>query len=166
MADKVKIRMARPTEATAVYRILMEAYAPYEGKIFPPFAVFQTGPSAIASHIRARRHKYALAFTGRKPVGTLRCTPVRNERGPTYWVLSRLAVLPSHQGKGVAADLIRWMHDLARKSGVRELRGDVRTALPALLRFYERFGYTVCGYRSKPGYPRYLAVVRTSLRDL
>lgn len=166
MTDGIHIRFARPKEGAVVYRILMEAYAPYEGKIFPPFGVFQTAPSTIASHIRSRRHRYALAFADRQPVGTLRCTPVRSEKYGLYWVLSRLAVLPSCQGKGVAADLIRWMHEAARKAGITELRGDVRTALPALLRFYERFGYTISGYRSKPGYPRYLAVVRASLRDI
>lgn len=159
----VTIRMAKAREATTVHRILAAAYAPYEGKIFPPFGVFQTGPTTIASHIKSRRHRYALAFAGGQPVGTMRCTPVRGEKQVKYWVMSRLAVLPSHQGHGVAADLIHWMHDLARRSGIRELRGDVRTALPALLRFYKRFGYTVLGYRSKPGYPRYLAVVRKRL---
>lgn len=155
----VIVRWARAKEATAVHRILAEAYKPYEGKIFPPFAVFTTGPEAIASHIRTRRHKYALAFIDRQPVGTLRCTPLRRDKQERRWILSRLAVLPDYQGQGVAAELIHWMHDAAQRADVRELRGDVRTALPALLRFYRRFGYSVVGFRSKPGYPRYLAVV-------
>lgn len=155
----VTVRWARTGEADSVHRILAEAYEPYEGKIFPPFAVFQTGPGAIAGHIRTGRHKYALAFAGKQPVGTLRCTPVRNDKAPKCWVLSRLAVAPGYQGHGVAVELIHWMHDVAARAGVKQLRGDVRTALPALLRFYRRFGYTVVGYRSKPGYPRYLAVV-------
>lgn len=159
----VTVRWARSREAKTIHRILMEAYGPYEDTISPPFAVFQTSPGAIARHIRAGRHKYALAFVDKTPVGTLRCTPVRKEKQQTYWVLSRLAVLPARQGEGIAADLIRWMHQTAEDSRIRQMRGYVRTALPALLRFYRRFGYAVLGYRSKAGHPRYLAVVGARL---
>lgn len=159
----VTVRLAKAKEAIVVHRILAEAYARYEGKIFPPFGVFQTGPSSIAAHIRSRRHRYALAFVGKQSVGTMRCTPMRGDKEPKCWTLSRLAVLPEYQGRGIAKELVNWMHDFARRSGVRELRGDVRTALPALLRFYRGFGYKVRGYRSKPGYPRYVAVVRKRL---
>lgn len=158
------VRWARAAEASVVHRILSDAYKQYEGKIFPPFAVFETEAVEIARHIRFRRHRYALALAGKEPVGTLRCTPLRRPGQNPRWVLSRLAVLPAYQGRGVAAELIRWMHRAAEKAGVAELRGDVRTALPALLRFYKRFGYNVVGFRSKPGYPRYLAVVGLRLQ--
>src|SRR5690606_37027698 len=92
----VSIRMARPREAGVVHRILMEAYAPYRGKVVPPLKVFESTPASIAVDIRTRRHAHALAFIGTTPVGTVRCTPGRNGQGERRWTLSRLAVLPEY----------------------------------------------------------------------
>lgn len=153
------VRLARVKEAAAVHQILMEAFAPYEGKIMPPFKVFQSTPNRIAAGIRSRRHRYAVAVVERMPVGTLCCTPMRGDDGRDYWLLSRLAVAPEYQGSHIARRLIAWMQEKAVRHEVPELRGHVRTALPKLIRFYQRCGYRILGYRSLPGYPRYVAVV-------
>ena len=160
----VVIRLARPREAAIVHRILMEAYAPYRGKVVPPLKVFQSTPASIAMDIRTRRHAHALAFVGSTPVGTVRCTPERGSNGQRRWTLSRLAVLPEFQGRHVAHRLIDWLHERAERHQVPELRGHVRTALPRLIRFYQHFGYRVLGYRSLPGYPKYLTVVARRLK--
>src|SRR5690606_31973960 len=96
----LRIRLARPSEAAIVYRILMEAYAPYRGKVMPPLKVFRSTPASIALDIRTRRHAHALAFVGSTPVGTVRSTPERNGNGELRWTLSRLAVLPEYRGEG------------------------------------------------------------------
>lgn len=153
------VRFARAKEAVAVHRILMDAFAPYEGKIKPPFKVFKSTPDGIAAGIRKRRHRYAVAVVDRAPVGTLRLTPIRADRRCDYWLLSRLAVLPEFQGSHIARRLIDWMHEKAIRHEVPELRGHVRTALPKLLRFYQRCGYRILGYRSLPGFPRYVTVI-------
>ncbi len=160
----VVIRMARPREAAIVHRILMEAYAPYRGKVVPPLKVFDSTPTSIALDIRSRRHGHALAWLGGTPVGTVRCTPGRNGEGQRRWTLSRLAVLPEYRGEGIGAALMRWMEERARQMGVVELRGQVRTALPFLVRFYQCLGYQVLGFQSKPGYPRYLTIIGKRLR--
>lgn len=153
------VRFARPKEAVAVHQILMDAFAPYEGKIKPPFKVFKSTPAGIAAGIRSRRHRYAVAVVDRMPVGTLRLTPMRCDRGSEYWLVSRLAVLPEYQGSSIARQLISWMHEKALRHDVPELRGHVRTALPKLLRFYQRCGYRILGYRSLPGFPKYVTVI-------
>lgn len=160
----LRIRLARPSEAAIVYRILMEAYAPYRGKVMPPLKVFRSTPASIALDIRTRRHAHALAFVGSTPVGTVRSTPERNGNGELRWTLSRLAVLPEYRGEGIGAALMRWMEQRARQCGVAELRGQVRTMLPFLVRFYQCLGYQVLGYRSRPGYPRYLTIIGKRLR--
>jgi len=155
----VAIRFARVKEAGSVHHILMEAFGPYEGKIKPPFQVLRSTPEGIASGMRRRRHRYAVAVVEGTPVGTLRLTPARCPRGDDYWLVSRLAVLPEFQGHHIARRLIVWLHDRALRYDVPELRGHVRTALPKLLRFYQRFGYRVIGHRSVPGYPKYITVI-------
>ncbi|HLT59520.1 MAG TPA: GNAT family N-acetyltransferase [Limnochordales bacterium] len=160
----VVIRLARPREAAIVHRILMEAYAPYRGKVVPPLKVFQSTPASIAMDIRTRRHAHALAFVGSTPVGTVRCTPERGSNGQRRWTLSRLAVLPEYRGEGIGTLLMKWMEQRARQSGVVELRGQVRTALPFLVRFYQCLGFHVLGYRSKPGHVRYLTIIGKRLR--
>jgi len=155
--------MARPRDAAIVHRILMEAYAPYRGHVVPPLKVFQSTPASIALDIRTRRHGHALAYVGAIPVGTVRCTPERGDAG-RRWTLSRLAVLPDYRGEGIGAMLMRWMEQRARQHGVVELRGQVRTALPFLVRFYQGLGFQVLGYRSRPGYVRYLTIIGKRLR--
>lgn len=155
----VTVRFARAKEAPAVHYVLMEAFSRYEGKIKPPFKVLQSTPEGIAAGIHSRRHRYAVAVVDGMPVGTLRMTPKRCERAGHYWLLSRLAVLPEFQGCHIARRLITWMHDRALEHEVPELRGHVRTALPRLLRFYQRMGYGVIGYLSTPGFPRYITVI-------
>src|SRR5690606_40580090 len=93
----------------------------------------------------SRRHAHALACIGTTPVGTVRCTPGRNGHGERRWTLSRLAVLPEYRGEGIGAMLMRWMGERARQCGVAELRGEVRTALPLLGRFYLCLGYQGLG---------------------
>lgn len=158
--------MARGKDAVAVHRILMDAFEPFRHDLVPPLLVFRSTAKSIAAGIRTGRHAYALARhkTGGVPAGTLRRTIVRGKHGNVrYWLLSRLAVAPEFQGGGVAADLINWMHEQAARAGMREVRGNVRTALPALIRFYKRFGYRVIGYRSLPRHPRYLTVISRTL---
>lgn len=155
----VTFRFARAKEAPVVHHVLMEAFAPYEGKIKPPFQVLKATPDSIAAGIRSRRHWYAVACVDDLPVGTLRATPKRSPRIGDYWLLSRLAVLPEYQGCHIARKLIGWMHEKALEHQVPELRGHVRTALPRLLRFYQRLGYKTIGYLSIPGFPRYITVV-------
>lgn len=153
------VRFARVKEAAAVHQILMDAFAPYEGKIKPPFKVFKATPAGIAAGIRNRRHRYAIAVVDKVPVGTMRLTPKHCPRIGDYWLLSRLAVAPEYQGSHIAKRLISWMHEKAVRHDVPELRGHVRTALPKLIRFYQRCGYRVLGYISTPGFPKYVAVV-------
>lgn len=160
----VDVRFARVKEARAVHRILMEAFGPYAGKIKPPFQVFQETPEGIAADMRRRRHRYAVALVEDVPVGTFRLTSAHSAKRGPYWLVSRLAVLPEFQGRHVAHRLIDWLHERAERHQVPELRGHVRTALPRLIRFYQHFGYRVLGYRSLPGYPKYLTVVACRLK--
>lgn len=159
----VTFRFARTKEAPAVHHILVEAFAPYAGRIYPPFQVLKATPEDIAEAIRSRCHWYAVACVDGLPVGTLCATPKRLPRGREYWLLSRLAVLPEYQGCHIARKLIGWMHEKAIEHHVPELRGHVRTALPRLLRFYQRLGYKPIGYLSLPGFPRYITVVGRKL---
>ena len=117
----VAIRFARVKEAGSVHHILMEAFGPYAGKIKPPFQVLQSTPEGIASGMRRRRHRYAVAVVEGTPVGTLRLTPARCPRGDDYWLVSRLAVLPEFQGHHIARRLIVWLHDRALRYDVPEL---------------------------------------------
>src|SRR5690606_19613057 len=133
-------------------------------EVKPPFQVFQETPEGIAADMRRRRHRYAVALVEDVPVGTFRLTSAHSAKRGPYWLVSRLAVLPEFQGRHVAHRLIDWLHERAERHQVPELRGHVRTALPRLIRFYQQFGYRVLGYRSLPGYPKYLTVVARRLK--
>ena len=70
--------------------------------------------------------------------------------GP-YVLVHRMAVADGERGKGVAAEFLRHVEDLARERGVKAFRIDTNYDNRPMLRLLERTGFTPCGkvvYRS------------------
>ena len=81
---------------------------------------------------------HALAYQNKQAIGTGRLVLLE----PGYGQIGRMAVLPSHRGKGIGADILRHLIDLARQQEVQNLilHSQV-TAIP----FYEKLGFVVDG---------------------
>jgi GNAT superfamily N-acetyltransferase len=58
--------------------------------------------------------------------------------------LGLLSVLPEHQGKGLAPQILKFAEDFARNAGCHAIwLRTLSTRVPPLRSFYERFGYTL-----------------------
>lgn len=158
----VTIRVAKPRDAKAIVSVMQKAYAQYKNRIEPPLQALTVGTSDVAAEIRVPGRGYLVAVTDDRIVGCVRYRLLRG-RGGRMLELSRLAVDPAYRGCGTGSALMAAGEDIARRAGVRELRGNVRVAMSSLLDYYGRMGWQVLGYRSKPGYPRYLLVVGKQL---
>src|SRR4028118_2222683 len=90
------IRYANPADAALLHNIIQAAFAEYEGVLaVPPGALGETLQEVEQAIARGTA---LLAHDGEQAVGT-----VRYEVRPGYLYVGRLAVLPSHRGRGVGA---------------------------------------------------------------
>lgn len=158
VGENLIIRKARPCEAEEIWRVTRRAYEPYRGRIKPEFQALRVSVSTIRREIRLKRRVYGVALLDDRIVATLRYRRWRSHLG-----LSRLAVLPEYQGAGIGKKMMEWAEQQARRLGVRELRGEVRAALPHLLEYYKRMGYRPFARRSGRGYKGYLIAVKKRL---
>ena len=67
--------------------------------------------------------------------------------------LSRLAVAPEHQGRGLGGDAVTWLEALGRRLGATAIHADARSQQPDNRPFYLRRGYRVVGYSERYGIP-------------
>ena len=70
--------------------------------------------------------------------------------GP-YVLVHRIAVADGERGKGVAAEFLRHVEEMARERGIGAFRIDTNHDNHPMLRLLERTGFTPCGkvvYRS------------------
>lgn len=153
------IRRARPDEARDIWRLTRLAYAPYKGKIRPTFGALKVRLSTVRKEIRTRSRIYGVALCDGQIVAT-----IRYRKRARYLGLSRLAVHPDFQARGIGTAMLKWAEAEALRCGVRELRGDVRAAMPDLLAFYKRLGFRPFARRSRRGYPGYLIAVKKRVR--
>ncbi len=56
-----------------------------------------------------------------------------------------LAVLPEHQNKGLASELLHEVEEETKKRGIKYLRGAAISDNPNLIEFYKKRNYTVVG---------------------
>ncbi len=91
----------------------------------------------------------AIAWLGKAAVGC-----VRFDVSGDHLHVRRLAVAPSHQGRGVGRALMRWAEAEAAHRGLVDVTLGVRLALPGNLAFYRHLGYEATGQHAHPGYER------------
>ena len=148
MADdnRVAIRTAGPDDADVIADITRTAFGQFEGRVYPPFRAHAQTPAHVRGEMEAKGFVYGLALVDGRPAGH-----VRWRLRPGYMHVSRLAVLPECRGFGVGRRLMAWAEEEARRRRVRVLRGEVRTALTDVLKYYMDMGYRVIGYASLQG---------------
>lgn len=77
------------------------------------------------------------ALDGSRPVGTVAAIRV----SPTTFELAKMAVAPSHQGRGLGALLGRPVIDHARGAGATTLYLETNSVLANAIRLYQRLGF-------------------------
>jgi GNAT superfamily N-acetyltransferase len=146
LASGVRISACGPEAAAVVHRLTQAAFVD-EASLDPPSGV--TRETLESVRLDLEHHGGALAHLADGPVGCL-----RYEQSADHLWVRRVAVLPSHQRRGIGSSLMAWAEREAATRGLEWVQIGVRIALPANLAFYERLGYAVVSERAHPGYHR------------
>ncbi len=135
-----------------IHRLTQAAFAEFRGALDPPSGAEAETPAVVAADIAAGGA--AVAWIGQEPVAA-----VRVARQPDHLYVGRLAVLPSHRGRGVARALMAFAEAHAASLGLPEVRVEVRSALPGNVAFFRRCGFAVVEERPHHRSPTATTVV-------
>lgn len=69
-----------------------------------------------------------------------------NSNSPAIYI-SGLAILPNHQGKGLASKLLDFAEETTREKGIKYVRFDAVVHYENLTKFYLKRGYKIVGGR-------------------
>ncbi len=137
MKDAISIRkVSTAEELQQAQEIRVRVFEEEQGF---PHEVNIDGVDRAASHV--------LVFDGEVPVATARLTVVAEGEG----MIARIAVLPSHRGKGLGRPLVQELETMGRNDGLHTLCLEPHAHLED---FYHALGYekvagsvNVAGYR-------------------
>ncbi|GIW26481.1 MAG: GNAT family N-acetyltransferase [Meiothermus sp.] len=118
----------------------------------------------------ARQGELFLAYLGSRAVGTM----TYQLADPLFWpeiplgtsaFLHKLAIRREVAGQGVAAAMVGWAVERARRSGLAYLRLDTDFNRPKLRSFYEQLGFVCVGdkHLTRLGYPLHVALYELKL---
>ena len=148
MIGVVRARYDDPAHAAALVELL-DAYARDPAGGGEPLSDFAR--AHLIDELAARPFIFSvLAFDGSLPVGlvnaiegfsTFACKPLVN--------VHDVAVLPSHRGRGIAAQLFAEVETIARERGACKLTLEVLSGNRAARALYEKLGFD--DYRLAPG---------------
>lgn len=156
--QRVTIRRAGLDDAETISAITTQAFEQFAHRVFPPFRAHAQSVAHVRYEMLVQRFVYGLAEVGGQAAGH-----VRYRMRPGYMHVSRLAVLPDFRGHGTGRQLMAWVESEAYRRNARILRGEVRTVLKEVLRYYVDIGYRVIGYSSLQGVRRCLTLIEKRL---
>ena len=132
------VRRVGPEAAATVLAIVQEAFGARPA-LDPPADALGETEATMAAHLAP--YGGLLASLDGEPVGALVLDPVIDDHGRTLY-LRRFAVLPSHQGHGVAHAMVAAaVAEAEAHGGVADLTVVARVELPRTVRFWDRQGF-------------------------
>ncbi|HLI67648.1 MAG TPA: GNAT family N-acetyltransferase [Caulobacteraceae bacterium] len=131
--DGVTLRVATAADADAIGVVTHEAYLDWVEVIGrEPLPMTVDYAEAVAAH------RFDLLFVGPRLVALIETTP---EEG--WLLIVNVAVLPTFQGRGYGARLLRLAERLAAEAGLRGTRLYTNQRFETNLRLYAGLGYVV-----------------------
>lgn len=131
----------------AVHALLTEAFAGLEGRIEPPSSLHRMSPATLAE--MAQDQIVALAWTGQSLVG---CG--FGERREASLYLSKLAVRPDHQRRGILREMVGVLAAASQAEGLPALTLQTRIELAENHAAFRALGFVKTGETRHPGYDR------------
>jgi len=132
----MEIRHARIEDAEAAHAVVRAAFEEYRGVLPVSVSALDENLEDVRKAISEGR--VLVALEGADAVGT-----VRYEVRPDLLYVGRLAVLPSHRGRGIGAALMEYVEGLAPSLERTRIQLATRQSIPGNIAFYERLGYRV-----------------------
>ena len=124
------------TNSTQIIDVIHAAFKRYETDSMPSSALFETSVT-IEEELKNGVLIFG-AFVKEELVGVIKITPYSD-----HFYFSRLAVIPSAQGKGIASAIIAYIEDLAAKQQIPSITCKVRKSEADNIRLYTKLGYEI-----------------------
>lgn len=151
-APALRLTPATSADAALVRQIMLDAFEEFRGTLEPPSSALDETLEDTRRAIDAGGA--VIAWLGDTAVGSARYLP-----RPDYLYVGRLAVLPAHRGRGVAAALMTAMAEQARALNLPEVRVEVRLSLPGNVAFFRRLGFQTVSEQPHPRGPAYWTII-------
>lgn len=135
--DPIELRIAEPGDAAELHRIIHQSFAA-RAPVDPPADALSDTVADIEARLEGAPG--VLALIDDVPVGCLLLS-----RHDDVVRLHRVSVLPSAQNVGVAAVMVRGAAHLASDLGARRIELVARREFPALVRWWQRYGFEIAG---------------------
>jgi len=143
-------RDARPSDAASIDRIFRASFCDTFAHLYrkEDLAAFLADftPEAWEAELSDPAFAFRIAEAG-EPVGYVKLAPLKLpvETNAPAIELRQLYVLREHHGAGIAAKLMDWALDEARRRGAEELYLTVYVENHRARRFYERYNFMPVG---------------------
>jgi len=134
-------------EWDALHRLLTGAFAGMDGRIDPPSSLTRMGPDALRD--KAAGEFLVLAREGGRLAG---CGFGTDKAGAFH--LSKLAVAPDRQGRGLLRQMMVVLEAEARRQGLSALTLESRVELTENHAAFGALGFRKVGENAHPGYYR------------
>ena len=150
----VELREAGPGsfDADGLLGLIRHAFAPMEGRIDPPSSVLALTPAALQEKAAAE-----MLLVAEAEGALLGCVFLRAAGDGLH--LSRLAVAPPSQRRGIGRALVAAACEIARHRGLAKLRLLTRIELTENHMAFARLGFLKRGEWAHPGHDRPTAIV-------
>lgn len=138
-------RVSAPYDWAALLRLIRLSFAYMEGRVDPPSSMTRLAPETIAA--QARNHEIWVIEDQGAPVACMFLT-----MKPDRMYLGKLAVAPTHRGKGLARRLIGQAEHRARIQGLPLLELQTRVELLENHATFTAMGFAQTGASAHDGF--------------
>jgi|LSQX01.2.fsa_nt_gb ribosomal protein S18 acetylase RimI-like enzyme len=152
--DLIRVERATVEDAVGIRLVIRAAMAKYVRDSGIPGQVDALGEDVLDLMRYITENAVFVARVGRNIVGTVRLSL----EADAHAYLSRFAVLPGNQSKGVGSMLFEAAEQYLQTQGVRSVRLHTALTNTPLVRFYENRGFRLAARSDERGYPRGLLI--------
>lgn len=152
--ENLLFRQATPEEIPAIWKILQQGIQKRKEEGSNQWQDGYPNPDSIKSDIQ-KGIGYVLILNNNEIVGysavLINGEPAYDaiegawKTDGDYVVFHRVAIAQKHTGKGLSYKLIEHIEDFARQQKIQSLRADTNHDNQAMLKAFDRMGFTYCG---------------------
>ncbi len=133
----MEIKIAREMDVPVVFQIMLEAFEEYRSLEVPSSAINES-LEALQIAVKSNSEKALLCLKDGRSLGSCRFTMKED-----ILYFSRVSVIPSARGKGIAKAMLLWLEQYAYDNSKRKMACRVRMSLPKNISLYRSLGYFI-----------------------
>jgi len=134
---KERISLVTDEEAPIVHKLMLEAFEDYRYIEVPSSALTEPVDKLINA-LKSRTEQAIIYWLDDIPLGSAR---LQLKDDSLYF--SRLSVIPSARGKGIAKAMLAWMEEYALLNRKQKVECKVRANIPKNIELYEKLGFVI-----------------------